>query len=200
LRQPLEDGTISVGRAAGNQRFPARFLLLAAMNPCPCGYHGDRQKLCNCQPAQIARYRARLSGPILDRIDLHLAMPRLELKKLQSDNESSNDYAANYSGADIDSTRARAMVREARSLQARRYRRLIFLNNSELTTAAVRYYCLLDKAGRDLMLRAGEKLNLSARAYFRSLKLARSIADLAGGKDILPAHLAEALQYRPQLE
>jgi magnesium chelatase family protein len=202
LRQPLEDGLINVSRAAGHLKFPAKFILLAAMNPCPCGYRGDRQETCRCLPAQITRYRARLSGPILDRIDLHIALPRLDWKKLQPDlnenAESNGGGAGNVSNAD--SAVAKKIIEAARARQTARFRNLPYLTNAEMSAAAVKDFCPLDAAGRRLFLLAGTKMRLSARAYFRVLKLARSIADLADEKNILSSHLAEALQYRPQLE
>jgi len=189
LRQPLEDGTIDISRAAGHLRFPARFILLAAMNPCPCGYLGDDRKTCRCQPAAVARYRTRLSGPILDRLDLHIALPRLDWPELQN---------ADRSG--VSSAAAKAAIAAARQRQAERGHGHGFLTNAEMDAAAARDLCPLDRAGRRLLNRAGERLRLSARAYFRLLKLARSIADLAEEKNILTGHLAEALQYRTQLE
>lgn len=187
LRQPLEEGVITISRAAGRLKFPARFILLAAMNPCPCGYWGDEQETCRCSPSQINRYRRRLSGPILDRLDLQVLTKRVELKKLQ-------DRATGS-----DSRTVRQKVEAARRQQARRFNKRSFITNAEITTAAISDFCPLDSAGRRLLETAGERLRLSARSYFRIIRLARTIADLAESENILTVHLAEALQYRPHL-
>ncbi|MEA3398723.1 MAG: YifB family Mg chelatase-like AAA ATPase [Patescibacteria group bacterium] len=188
LRQPLEDGTIHVSRAAGNLSFPAKFILISAMNPCPCGYYGDKEKNCVCSPAQIINYKKKISGPILDRIDLHIEVPRINFEKLTSDenNEKSN----------IIKTR----IQTARAIQHKRLKKTPFITNSEMPSAAVKNFCEIDNASKQLLKTAVDQLNLSARAYFRILKLARTIADLAKEEKILPAHTAEALQYRSKIE
>ncbi len=188
LRQPLEDGLISVSRAAGNLVFPAKFILIAAMNPCPCGYLGDSEKQCGCSPAQIIGYRKKISGPILDRIDLHVDVPRLAFEKLTA------------TGSAETSLDIKRRVEAARERQRSRFRDLPFITNSEMSSAAVRQHCPLDDGSLKLMQTAVNRLNLSARAYFRILKLARTIADLAGVEAVAAEHIAEALQYRPKLE
>lgn len=188
LRQPLEEGAISISRAAGCLKFPAKFMLLAAMNPCPCGYLGDRQQPCRCGAGQIANYRSHLSGPIIDRIDMHVEVPRVDWKKFDADE-----------GGETSRT-VRKRIEAARAKQAARFKGLPFFTNAEMTNAAIKNFCLLDDAGCRLLGAAREKMNLSARSYFRILKLARTIADLADEKNILAGHLAEALQYRPKLE
>lgn len=188
LRQPLEEGQISVSRAAGCLKFPAKFMLLAAMNPCPCGYYGDKIVACRCRPQQIANYRHRLSGPIIDRIDLHVEVPRISWEKLK-------DKIAGESSRLI-----RERVNQARLRQALRFKKFNFLTNSEMTNPAIKEFCALNSPSFDVLRQANSRFNLSARAYFRILKLARTIGDLAGEKDILPDHIAEALQYRPKLE
>ncbi|MFA5184533.1 MAG: YifB family Mg chelatase-like AAA ATPase [Patescibacteria group bacterium] len=188
LRQPLEEGYINIDRGFGRLRFPADFILLAAMNPCPCGYYGQPGKNCRCTPRQIINYRRHLSGPIIDRIDLHISLPRVRIEKLESTEIGEN------------STTVRRRVTEARTRQSIRLKNNCFLANAGLTNQMVKDFCRIDQAGRRLLTAAAERLNLSARSYFRVLKLARTIADLATEKDILAGHLAEALQYRPKLE
>ncbi|MFA6994824.1 MAG: YifB family Mg chelatase-like AAA ATPase [Patescibacteria group bacterium] len=187
LRQPLEEGVININRASGCLKFPAKFMLLAAMNPCPCGYLGDKKQECRCSPHQIINYRHRLSGPIIDRIDLHVEVPRVNLEKIQEENASES------------SRNVRQRVEMARARQVARFKKLSFLTNAEMTNSDIKTFCSLDSSGYQLLSMAGEKINLSARSYFRVLKLSRTIADLADEKNILPGHLAEALQYRPKL-
>ncbi|MEI7452363.1 MAG: YifB family Mg chelatase-like AAA ATPase [Candidatus Falkowbacteria bacterium] len=188
LRQPLEDGVINVSRAQGRLKFPAKFILVAAMNPCPCGYYKDRDRTCTCSEKQIANYRRKISGPILDRIDLHVEVPRLEFSKLNqvSDGETSDNV--------------KTRVEAARAIQLERFAGQPFLNNAEMNSQAVYKYCPIDVPSQRLMASAMEKMKLSVRSYFRILKLARTIADLEGEGNILLKHLAEALQYRPSLE
>jgi magnesium chelatase family protein len=188
LRQPLEEGEISINRIAGWLKFPAKFMLLAAMNPCPCGYLGDKKGSCHCATAQILNYRRRISGPIIDRIDLHVEVPRVDWEKLKEKNQGEN------------SEKIATRVEQARAKQTTRFKKLPFLTNAEMTNAAIKDFCLLDAAGENLFRAAAEKINLSARSYFRILKLARTIADLSGEDNVLSGHLAEALQYRPKLE
>lgn len=188
LRQPLEDGEITINRAARCLKFPANFMLVAAMNPCPCGYRGDKKNTCRCEEWQINNYRRRLSGPIIDRIDLHIEVPRLNLTDLEAplNNEPSSVV--------------RQRIERARSLQIKRFKGLPILTNAEMTSQLVRKFCPLDDPGKKLLEAAVNKLNLSARSYFRVLKLARTIADLAAKRNISVNHLAEALQYRPKVE
>jgi magnesium chelatase family protein len=184
LRQPLEDKIVTISRASGSSTFPANFLLLAAMNPCPCGYNGDPIRECACSPGLIQRYQKRLSGPLLDRIDLHVEVPQVDYEKLNDDRRGE--------GAIV----VRARVEAARTIQAARFRSTAINNNSEMGPAQVREMCQIDAASGALMRSAMHQLQLSARAYHRILKLSRTIADLAGEEAIGVTHLAEALQYR----
>jgi magnesium chelatase family protein len=188
LRQPLEDGIINVSRAAGNLTFPAKFILVAAMNPCPCGFHGDSEKPCVCSPMQIISYKKKISGPIIDRIDLHIEVPRVKFEKLSS------------AGGGETSREIKDRIEAARRLQKERLAETPFITNSEMNSEAVKKYCELDDASKNLMRSAVDQMHLSARAYFRILKLARTIADLASEEKISTPHIAEALQYRPKVE
>jgi magnesium chelatase family protein len=187
LRQPLEDRVVVISRAAGTLSFPASFMLVGAMNPCPCGYFGDPVKECTCSMQMISRYQKRISGPLLDRIDIHIEVPRVEYDKL-SDERTGEPSAA-----------IRDRVEAARERQRERFagsERL--LANGDMGPAEIREICILDEAGKGLLRAAMEQLQLSARAYHRILKLARTIADLAGAESIETVHLAEAIQYRPR--
>ncbi|MBU0636871.1 MAG: YifB family Mg chelatase-like AAA ATPase [Patescibacteria group bacterium] len=188
LRQPLEDGIIHISRATSNLSFPAKFLLVAATNPCPCGFANDNEKNCICSQSQINNYKKKISGPILDRIDLHVEVPRVKFDKLISVNENG------------DSSIIKNRVQQARQIQQSRFLNLPFITNSEMSSEAVRKFCQLDNASINLMRNAVEQMHLSARAYFRILKLARTIADLAVQEKIFIQHIAEALQYRPKVE
>lgn len=188
MRQPLEEGIIHVSRAAGNLSFPAKFILIAAMNPCPCGYAGDREKQCLCTPMQALNYKKKISGPILDRIDLHIEVPRIKFEKLSADGEGENSRAI------------KKRVEKTRFLQKERFKNTPFMTNSEMTSEAAKQFCRLDSASTNLLRAAVDQLHLSARAYFRILKLARTIADLGEEEKISSAHIAEALQYRPKVE
>ena len=188
LRQPLEDGVINVSRAAGNLRFPAKFILVAAMNPCPCGFYGDKERQCTCAPGQIINYRKRISGPIIDRIDLHIEVPRLKFDKLTSEGQGETSEAI------------KVRIEAARKIQAKRFKNTPFITNSEMNSEAVKDFCQIDDSSYQLLRSAVDQMHLSARAYFRVLKLGRTIADLAGEEKILTAHIAEALQYRPKIE
>jgi magnesium chelatase family protein len=184
MRQPLEDGVVSLGRARGTISFPAKFMLVGAMNPCPCGHYGDPTRACTCAEASVSRYRKRLSGPLLDRIDLHVEVPRVEYEKLSSD------------GLAEPSAAVRARVEAARSRQWARFAGSRLTSNAEMGVKEVRAWCGLDGAGEALLRAAVQQLGLSARAYHRVLKVARTIADLAGAEHIGPPHLAEAIQYQ----
>ena len=184
LRQPLEDKVVTISRATGALSFPANFMLVAAMNPCPCGYHGDPTHECTCSRGFIERYQKRISGPLMDRIDIHVEVPSVDYEKL----------AGKALGETSASVRAR--VEAARQRQRQRLEGTPLYSNADMGPAEVRKYCELDEAGRGLIKAAMRQLGLSARAYHRVLKLARTIADLSGVDRIQAAHLAEALQYR----
>jgi len=186
MRQPIEDRIVTISRAQGSLTFPANFQLIAAMNPCPCGYYGDPLKPCTCSSSTVTRYQKRISGPLLDRIDIHIQVPRVDYEKL-SDNRLGEPSQV-----------VRARVESARQRQRQRLEGSGLACNADLRPAEVRKFCALDDTGRELMKTAMNQLQLSARAYHRLLKLARTIADLAGSEPILPTHLAEALQYRPR--
>jgi magnesium chelatase family protein len=181
LREPLESGRIHISRAARQAEFPARFQLVAAMNPCPCGYLGDPGGRCRCSAEQVARYRARISGPLLDRIDLHVEVPRLPPEQLNTPTASAETSSSVRER--VASARARALARSGKP-------------NHALTTREIEHTCALDDAGRRLMTQALTRLGLSARAYHRVLKVARTIADLASADRIETTHLSEAIGYR----
>jgi len=186
LRQPLEDGIVTISRAAGSVTFPARFILIAAMNPCPCGYATDPEKECSCAPSTIARYQRKLSGPISDRIDIFISVPRIKYNKLASDERSEN------------STAIRKRVQDARNIQEKRFKKEPIFYNAEMSNQHLQKFCRLTPEGKDLIIQAVRKFHLSARTYFRSLKIARTIADLESSENIEVRHLAESLQYRFQ--
>ncbi|WP_455378446.1 YifB family Mg chelatase-like AAA ATPase [Petrachloros mirabilis] len=185
LRQPLEEGAVTLTRVSGSLRYPARFMLIAAMNPCPCGYYGDRSKECVCTPQQIRRYRAKLSGPVQDRIDIHIEVPSLKISELRAQSSEPEESAV-----------IRKRVLEARELQAVRYRQEGIYTNAQLKPRLMKRYCGLDECGQALLEKAIVKLGFSARAYGRILRVARTIADLSGSDTIDPIHVAEAVQYR----
>jgi len=188
LRQPLEDGEIHVSRAAGNLSFPAKFILVSAMNPCPCGYAGDQEKNCVCSQSQIINYKKKISGPIIDRIDLHVEVPRVNFDKLNSETMSEESPAI------------KKRIEAARCIQKKRFQNEPFITNSEMSSEATKRYCQVDESSRKLLANAVDQMHLSARAFFRTLKLARTIADLEAVENIFTAHIAEALQYRPRVE
>ena len=191
MRQPMEDKVVTISRAKGSLTFSANFQLIAAMNPCPCGYYGDSQKPCTCAPALVTKYQKRISGPLLDRIDIHIEVPRVDYDKLSADRVGESSEAI------------QTRVQAARDIQSKRFSELdskhpIFCN-ADMRVGEIRQFCKLQEEGQRLMRAAMTQLNLSARAYHRILKLARTIADLAGSEEIQSVHLAEALQYRPKL-
>ena len=191
MRQPMEDKIVIISRAKGSLTFSANFQLIAAMNPCPCGYYGDSQKPCTYAPAVVTKYQKRISGPLLDRIDIHIEVPRVDYEKLSGDRV----------GESSDSTRAR--VQAARDRQRNRFlnNEASIVCNADIRVGAIRQFCRLQDEGQSLMRAAMSQMQLSARAYHRTrgVKLARTIADLAGSYEIQSTHLAEALQYRPKL-
>ena len=192
LRQPLEDKHVTISRARGSLTFPANFQMIAAMNPCPCGYYGDPQRPCTCSQSAITTYQKRISGPLLDRIDMHVSVPRVDYDKL-SDQRYGEPSAV-----------IQTRVEAAREIQRRRFEAgeespAGVLCNADMRNADIRKYCALDTECQNLLRAAVQQLQLSARAYHRVLKLARTIADLASSEDIQNTHLAEALQYRPQV-
>lgn len=189
LRQPLEDRVVTIARAQGTVTFPANFMLISAMNPCPCGFYGDPAKECTCSEATVSRYQKRISGPLLDRIDIFVEVPRVEYEKL----------ASTTSGESSDTVRER--VERTRAVQAERFAGSRLICNAEMTPMEVRRYCqsALEEQAQSLLRLAMTQLGLSARAFHRVLKLARTIADMAGSERIASAHLAEAIQYRQRV-
>ncbi|NJB69279.1 magnesium chelatase family protein [Desulfobaculum xiamenense] len=184
LRQPLEDGRVTISRAAVSLTYPADLMLVAAMNPCPCGYLGDSAHACTCSPHQIANYRSRLSGPLLDRIDLHVEVPAVKYEDLKA------------SGCGADSAGMRARIQAAREVQARRYAGQGVLTNADLGGRLLERHCALSEMEHAFLEKAVHRLGLSARAYTRVLRIARTIADLDGAQRIECGHLAEAINYR----
>lgn len=187
LRQPLEDKLVTISRAQGTITYPANFMLVAAMNPCPCGYYSDPVRDCSCAASAIARYQKRISGPLLDRIDIHVEVPRIDYEKLADKRQAEN------------SATIRTRVQAARERQLQRLNGTRLTCNAEMGPAEVRDFCEVDSSAEKLLKAATQQLHLSARAYHRVLKLARTIADLAGCDQIQANHLAEAIQYRPRI-
>ncbi len=183
LRGPLEDGEITIGRAAQVLTYPCKFMLVASMNPCPCGFYGS-EKECRCSEESIKRYLNKISGPLLDRIDI-----QVEVSSIKYENLDSNLMEEN-------SEQIRKRVNNARNIQKKRYEGLGIFSNSELTPSLIEKFCQLDNSGKSILKNAFDKLGLSARAYGRILKVSRTIADLDESKNIMPNHLLEAIQYR----
>ena len=188
LRQPLEDGEVVISRTKNSVKYPAKFMLVGAMNPCPCGFLGDKEKQCTCTDNQIQRYRAKLSGPLLDRIDLIIDVPRL-----------TPDELVNTKTEAEPSSKIRERVIKARKIQANRYAEEDILTNSELNAHQIKKYCKLDKKTEDFLALAAQKFQLSGRKYSRILKLARTIADLGGRENISLEDITQALQYRNEI-
>ncbi len=184
LRQPLEDGHVTISRVTHSITFPARFMLVAAMNPCPCGYWGDSRRTCTCSGSQIHKYRSRISGPLLDRMDIHIEVPPVTVRELTGEKEEEP------------SEKIRERVVQARVLQEERFKDKKIYANSHMTTRMIKKYCALNDAGNNLLEKAVEKFGLSPRAYHRILKVARTIADLETRDQIEESHIAEAIQYR----
>ncbi len=184
LRQPLEDGTVTISRALNSVTFPADFMLVAALNPCPCGYRGDSRRACHCTPPQVERYMARISGPLVDRIDIHLEVPAVAFKELSAGTGGTG------------SSEMRAQVAAARAIQSRRFQGTRQRYNGQMTSRQIRQFCAVENECRELLRAAVNDLGLSARAHDKVLRVARSIADLEESPNIEPHHLSEAINYR----
>lgn len=184
LRQPMEDRTVTISRVQGSVTFPASFMLVAAMNPCPCGYYGDPVKECKCSPGEISRYHRRISGPLLDRIDIFVDVPHVEYEKLTDDRPVEA------------AERVRARVKAAHDIQLERFRGTRLTCNADMTPKEVKEFCTAEPAGQSLLRAAMKQLHLTGRAFHRVLKLSRTIADLDHSDIIKTHHMAEALQYR----
>ena len=188
LRQPLEDGSVIISRASGSVEYPSRFILIAASNPCPCGYLGHPKKVCKCMPGTIMKYRKKLSGPILDRIDLHIDVPPVTEEQLLDE--------VNAEPSEI----IRKRIDKARAIQQKRFAGTRIYSNSEMRPVDIKKLCVISQEGMALLKQAIMKLSLSARTYFKVIKLSQTIADLEGSSTISTTHISEALQYRPRDE
>ena len=184
LRQPLEDLWVTISRASSTLTYPSSFMLVAAMNPCPCGYFADPKHECRCSFQQIHRYRSKISGPLLDRIDIHVEVPAVPYQDLMKESEAEPSK-------DI-----RKRVSAAREIQSKRFSRAKIYCNAQMNSRHIKTHCNIDDASRSLLESAIDKLGLSARAFNRVLKIARTIADIEGEKNILVDHISEAIQYR----
>jgi magnesium chelatase family protein len=190
LRQPLEDGYVIVSRAKQRIQFPSRFMLVAALNPCPCGFYGDPNNECKCTYQQILRYQKRVSGPMLDRIDIHVDVPAVKASKIVSDEDSTAES----------SDKIRKRVVGARKIQDARFKKKKIVTNSEMSNRDIKEFIRIEDEAKEILKQALLKLSLSARAYHKVIKVARTIADLEGSDSLLRQHVLEALQYRPKME
>jgi magnesium chelatase family protein len=184
MRQPLEEERVTISRAATSLTYPARFMLMAAMNPCPCGYYADPSNECSCTVPQIQRYRSKISGPLMDRIDIHIEVPSVRSREMMGRAEGEP------------SSGIRERVNRARAIQEERFAGKRIHSNARMGTRLLKEFCGLDEEGRGLLEKAMDRLGLSPRAYTKILRVARSIADLDGEKDVRAPHIAEAIQYR----
>lgn len=184
MRAPIEDGIVSISRVNASLTYPCNFMLVASMNPCPCGFYGSPDKECNCSPQSIQKYMGRISGPLLDRIDIQVEVTPVKYEKLQNSNEAET------------SEQIKQRVNKARKIQLERYKNLEIYSNSQLTPKLIEEYCKLDSKSKKILQKAFESLGLSARAHGRILKVARTIADLEGKENIEVSHISEAIQYR----
>ncbi len=192
LRQPLEDGYITICRSREKATFPSRFILVASANPCPCGYLYHPKKVCICTRREIEKYRKRISGPILDRIDLYVEVPVVDIKALSCDQKVKDCLES--------SKTIRQRIIKAREIQQRRFSKETIYTNAEMKNKHIKKYCQLSKEVNQILIKAGTNFHLSARSYFKMIRIARTIADLEGAQEILIPHMAEALQYRPRSE
>lgn len=183
LRGPMEDRKISISRVQANLTYPCNFMLVASMNPCPCGYFGDKERDCKCTPAQIQNYKNRISGPLLDRIDLHIEVPNVKFENFENREEES-------------SFQIKERVEKARKIQQKRYTEYGIYTNSELTPKLMEKFCMLQPSSKGILEKYFQKNKLSARSYSKILKIARTIADLEGTENIQDVHILEAIRYR----
>jgi magnesium chelatase family protein len=184
MRQPLEDGKVTISRAVASLTYPARFMLVAATNPCPCGFYSDPHQECTCTIPQIQRYKAKISGPLLDRIDIHVEVPPVRFQDISTERPGES------------STEIKNRVEKARAIQQERFKGMKIYCNAQMASRHIKKHCQIDESSQILLKRAMEKLGLSARAYTRILKVSRTIADLEGVEHIKSYHIAEAIQYR----
>ncbi len=197
LRQPMEDGTVSITRIAGSFSFPAKFMLIAAANPCPCGYLGDPKRECKCSPRLIMKYQAKLSGPLMDRIDLHINVPAVDVDKLMTNPTSPRHGGASRGKA---SKEIRKKIIKAREIQNKRFKGLKIYTNASMKNKHIKDFCQIQKEAYSLLKQAVNTYGLSARTYFRLIKVSQTIADLERSREIAASHVAEALQYRIRIQ